>query len=50
MEIVNDNSCSWINNLEQRLNIKYLTEDKSCHWLIVGAGCLILKKEINQQL
>ena len=38
MNIVNDNSCSWINDLAQRTNIKTLKEDKSCDWLIVGAG------------
>ena len=38
MNIVNDNSCGWINDLNKRNNIKNLTEDKSCDWLIVGAG------------
>ena len=38
MHIVNDNNCSWINDLAQRTNIKNLNEDKSCDWLIVGAG------------
>ena len=38
MNIVNDNSCGWINDLNKRNNIKNLTEDKSCEWLIVGAG------------
>ena len=38
MHIVNDNNCSWINDLAQRANIKTLNEDKSCDWLIVGAG------------
>ena len=38
MKIVNDTSCTWINNLSERDNIKTLREDKSCNWLIVGAG------------
>ncbi len=38
MSLVNDNSCSWINDLDQRSNIKILDKDKSCDWLIVGAG------------
>ena len=38
MNIVNDNSCGWINDLNKRTNIKTLNEDKSCDWLIVGAG------------
>ena len=38
MNIVNDNSCSWINDLDQRSNIKILNENRSCDWLIVGAG------------
>jgi glycine/D-amino acid oxidase-like deaminating enzyme len=38
MNLVNDNSCSWINNLNRRSNIKILDKDKTCDWLIVGAG------------
>ena len=38
MNIQNDKSCSWINNLQKRLKIKILNEDKSCDWLVVGAG------------
>jgi|TARA_B110000261_G_scaffold162661_1_gene206758 glycine/D-amino acid oxidase-like deaminating enzyme len=38
MNVVNDNSCSWINDLNPRSNIKILSEDKSCDWLIIGAG------------
>ena len=38
MKIVNDLGCSWINDLDKRLNIKTLDKDKSCDWLIVGAG------------
>ena len=36
--LLNDNCCSWINDLETRSNIKTLDKDKSCDWLIVGAG------------
>ncbi|MDA7714819.1 FAD-binding oxidoreductase [Candidatus Pelagibacter sp.] len=38
MNVVNDTSCSWINDLDIRSNIKTLDKDKSCDWLIVGAG------------
>ena len=38
MKIVNDLGCSWINDLDTRSNIKTLDKDKSCDWLIIGAG------------
>jgi hypothetical protein len=38
MSILNDPYCSWINDLYKRSNIKNLDKDKSCDWLIVGAG------------
>ena len=38
MKIHNDSRCSWINDLDTRSNIKTLVKDKSCDWLIVGAG------------
>ena len=38
MEIVNDNTCSWINDLTPRSNILTLSSDLDCEWLIVGAG------------
>ena len=38
MEVVNDNSCSWINDLNLRTNIQTLSSDLSCEWLVVGAG------------
>ena len=38
MNVVNDNSCSWINDLDRRSNINTLDRDKFCDWLIVGAG------------
>ncbi len=38
MEVVNDNTCSWVNDLNPRTNIKILSSDLSCEWLVVGAG------------
>ena len=38
MQIVNDNYCSWINNINKRTNIRTLTKNLKCEWLIVGAG------------
>ena len=38
MKLQNDNSCSWINDLDPRSNIKTLKENLDCEWLIVGAG------------
>ena len=38
MYLVNDQSCSWVNDLNKRSNIKILEKNKSCDWLIVGAG------------
>tara|TARA_B100002019_G_scaffold290346_1_gene307815 strand:+ start:15 stop:1319 length:1305 start_codon:yes stop_codon:yes gene_type:complete len=38
MEVVNDNSCSWINDLSVRNNVKTLSSNIDCEWLIVGAG------------
>ena len=38
MEVINDNHCSWINDLNPRTNIQTLTSDLSCEWLVVGAG------------
>ena len=38
MEVVNDNSCSWINDLSARNNVKTLSSNIDCEWLIVGAG------------
>src|SRR5210317_565982 len=36
--IVNDDNCSWIKDLRPRGNIKILSSDLDCEWLIVGAG------------
>ncbi len=38
MEVVNDNTCSWINDLISRSNIQTISSDLDCEWLIVGAG------------
>ncbi len=38
MSIVNDNSCSWITDLNPRSNIKTLEKNNECDWLIIGAG------------
>ena len=38
MEIVNDNNCSWINNLSPRTNVRDLQSYETCDWLVVGAG------------
>ena len=38
MEVTNDDSCSWINDLSPRTNIKSLNSNQECDWLIIGAG------------
>ncbi len=38
MEVLNDNSCSWVNDLSPRNNIVTLSSDIDCEWLVVGAG------------
>ena len=38
MQIVNDNGCSWINDLDPRSNIKVLEKNEESEWLIIGAG------------
>ena len=38
MELINDNFCSWINDLNSRKNIKSLKSKLSVNWLIIGAG------------
>jgi glycine/D-amino acid oxidase-like deaminating enzyme len=38
MEVVNDNGCSWINDLSPRNNIQTLSSDLDSEWLIIGAG------------
>ena len=38
MEVINDNNCSWINDLSLRTNFKSLDKNHDCDWLIIGAG------------
>ena len=38
MKVENDNSCSWINYLNPRINIKSIKSDQVCDSLIKGAG------------
>ncbi len=38
MYLVNDQNCSWINDLNSRKNILTVNGDKHCEWLIIGAG------------
>jgi len=38
MGVSNDKFCFWINELNPRTNIKTLSKDLECEWLIVGAG------------
>ena len=38
MQIINDNGCSWINDLNPRSKIKVIKKNEECEWLIIGAG------------
>ena len=38
MKVINDNKCSWVNDLNPRTNIKTLTSNINCEWLVIGAG------------
>ena len=38
MQVVNDRTCGWINDLSIRSNYKILSKNEECDWLIVGAG------------
>ena len=38
MQVINDNGCSWINDLSTRNTIKTLTSNLESEWLIIGAG------------
>jgi glycine/D-amino acid oxidase-like deaminating enzyme len=38
MNILNDNSCSWVQDLIPRINIKTLQSNEDCEWLVIGAG------------
>ena len=38
MDVKNDKTCSWVNDLNPRSNIKILQKNEDCEWLIIGAG------------
>ncbi len=38
MRVINDNGCSWINDLIPRSNFKTISSNLNSEWLIVGAG------------
>ena len=38
MHVQNDSGCSWINDLNPRININSLLSNEECDWLIIGAG------------
>ena len=38
MNVYNDQSCAWINDLDQRDNFNTLNSKINCDWLIIGAG------------
>ena len=38
MQIANDQSCSWIQDLEPRNNIRSLNSNETCDFIIIGAG------------
>jgi len=38
MQVINDNGCGWISDLDPRSNIKALKKNSECDWLIIGAG------------
>ncbi len=38
MEVINDNTCGWINDLSTRTKIQELSSNLCCEWLIIGAG------------
>ncbi len=38
MQIINDQSCSWINDLEPRKKYKSLKNDETSDFIIIGAG------------
>ncbi len=50
MQVENDNSCSWINDLNPIINIKSIKSDQVCDSLIINAGytgLLALRKLSN---
>ena len=47
MEVTNDNSCSWIKDLNPRTSIKSISSNEECDWLIIGAGYTALNQFSN---
>ncbi len=37
-KLINDKNCAWINDLKPRTNIKIISKNENCDWLIIGAG------------
>ena len=48
--IINDYSCSWINQLSVRANTRVVSKNEDCDWLIIGAGYtgLSAARKLNQ--
>ena len=38
MKLTNDCTCSWINDLPKRIDIRTISKNDSCDFLIIGAG------------
>ena len=38
MQVINDKSCSWVNDLNPRTYHQTFSSDLHCEWLVVGAG------------
>ena len=38
MNVLNDKTCSWINDLIPRTYIKTLKSNENCDWMVVGSG------------
>jgi glycine/D-amino acid oxidase-like deaminating enzyme len=38
MNLTNDKTCGWVNDLQKRVNTKSISDNKKCDFLIIGAG------------
>ena len=38
MNVLNDKTCSWVNDLIPRKSIKTLKSNEDCDWMVIGAG------------
>ena len=38
MDIVNDQTCFWINDLSKKISTNKVINSQECEWLIIGAG------------